>query len=73
MLITDNLSRPIFMTGPHYGVVSDIKIWRHYGPDLQPGEKGVADLAYLSADPDTPYFTYVFMLSSALQSTFHSS
>jgi len=58
MLITDNLSRPIFMTGPHYGVISDIKIWRHYGPltKLQPGERGIADLAYQSAT--TPELTY---------------
>lgn len=57
MLITDNLSRPIFMSGPHYGVISDITIWRRYGPDLQVGERGVADLAYHSAD--TPELTYV--------------
>jgi len=26
---------PLFVSGPHFGTVVDIKLWRRYGPDLE--------------------------------------
>jgi hypothetical protein len=51
MLLSNNASMPAFLTGPHRGTRSDIKIWRKHMPqDLQDGERGLADGAYQSAD-----------------------
>jgi hypothetical protein len=51
MLISDNSSRPGFLSGPHRGVKADIDIWRDHKPrDLQDGERGLADGAYQAQD-----------------------
>jgi hypothetical protein len=51
MLISDNSSRPGYLTGPHRGTKADIDIWRqHKPPNLHVGERGLADGAYQSQD-----------------------
>jgi hypothetical protein len=41
--------RPIFVSGPHLGVRSDIRLFREAGPDLDDAEELLADKAYVSA------------------------
>lgn len=41
---------PIFINGPHYGAMHDIKMWTKYGcrSQMQPNEQWLADLGYKS-------------------------
>lgn len=39
---------PIWISGPHIGVRSDIQLWRMYGPDLPDNERVLGDKAYCS-------------------------
>jgi hypothetical protein len=34
--IADFQGRPMFYSGPHVGVRSDIRLWRQHGPDMGP-------------------------------------
>jgi len=42
---------PLYFSGPHVGVMADIRIWRSYKPQLQPGEQALGDKAYVGT-PD---------------------
>lgn len=41
---------PIFFSGPHIGVRSDIRLWQEHGAALAAGEFVLADKAYVSKD-----------------------
>lgn len=42
---------PLFVSGPHIGVRSDIRLWKEYGPDLEAEDLCcLGDKAYVSAE-----------------------
>jgi hypothetical protein len=55
-VIVDHGGRPIFISGPHIGVRSDISIWRRDGPWLGHAEYVLGDKAYIGdGDIISPY------------------
>ena len=55
-IIVDHFGVPMYVTGPHIGVDSDVSIWRTYGPVLNVGESMLADKAYVgTSDTIVPY------------------
>lgn len=48
--VCDWQGRPIYVSGPHIGVRSDIRLWREEGPNVSPGECVLGDKAYVSDD-----------------------
>lgn len=40
----------MFVSGPHVGVRSDIRIWREFGPAMVAGESSLGDKAYVAND-----------------------
>ena len=55
-VIVDHGGRPIYISGPHIGVQSDIRLWKKYGPHVEPGLTVLGDKAYIG-DPSilAPY------------------
>jgi hypothetical protein len=49
-VVCDFQGRPLFLSGPHAGVRSDIRLWRQYGPAPTNGENVLGDKAYVSKD-----------------------
>ena len=49
-VVCDFQGRPVFISGPHAGVRSDIRLWREFGPVLPDGENVLGDKAYVAAD-----------------------
>ena len=57
-VVCDFQGRPLFVSGPHVGVRSDIRLWRECGPVLLAGENVLGDKAYVSADVPTVLAPY---------------
>ncbi|MHB1957163.1 MAG: transposase family protein [Sulfobacillus sp.] len=49
-VVCDFTGMPIFFSGPHIGVRSDLRLWQQFGPVLSAGEIMLADKAYVSKD-----------------------
>lgn len=49
-IVCDFTGLPLFFSGPHIGVRSDLRLWQQYGPVLSAGEIVLADKAYVSKD-----------------------
>lgn len=49
-VMCDFSGTPVFFSGPHIGVRSDIRLWQEHGAALDAGELVLADKAYVSKD-----------------------
>jgi hypothetical protein len=55
-LINDDQGLPLFWSGPHAGVRSDIRVWRDHGPTMAADDFVLGDKAYQGApDVISPY------------------
>ena len=62
-LVNDTQSNAVWMSGPHLGVISDIKLASLYSPPYELGEKCLADLAYTGSA--LPNFMCVYFVASS--------